>query len=117
MSEEEYSCNKEDFNNFIKKNKDIIVVISMAEDCPSCEYYDDVIEEVLKENPEAPIAELYVDETADEKCVELIKELSIETAPAVIGYKEGKEYKRISIELNAEKDIENLKNLIKEIKK
>jgi len=117
MSLEEGSCDLESFDKFLKSTRKVLVVVTSPA-CPSCGYYDGVVEEAEKtigdeigtlqvQVPYEPVVDYAT-------CGKLVSEhLKVKEIPTAIYYEDGVEKTRITPTNDFEKDVQTLKELKK----
>lgn len=83
--------NSENFENEVRKNKNIVLVDFYAQWCGPCKMLAPVLEQVGEEvKDKAVIAKLDIDEALD-----IAKEFNVMSVPTMILFKDGKEVDRI----------------------
>ena len=83
--------NSENFENEVRKNKNIVLVDFYAQWCGPCKMLAPVLEQVGEEvKDKAVIAKLDIDEALD-----IAKEFDVMSVPTMILFKDGKEVDRI----------------------
>lgn len=83
--------NSENFENEVRKNKNVVLVDFYAQWCGPCKMLAPVLEQVGEEvKDKAVIAKLDIDEALD-----IAKEFNVMSVPTMILFKDGKEVDRI----------------------
>jgi len=111
MTKEE-KCSLKKLQEIIDQEKDILVFFTLGgqADCPACEYYANLTSALAAEDSRFKYGQVSIDPD-DASCKEIAEKLDLQEWPTVIGYKGGREIKRLSPKLDMEKDIDELCNL------
>jgi len=105
-------CNKEAFKELTSAFPKVLVLIT-SDECPACAYAEMVVEDAEAEiGKEAATLEVKVGKN-DPECDLLLKDLAVTAVPTGLFYESGVEKKRMGFSGNPQKDLQQVKELVK----